>query len=248
MALPFLISARLQDVLAHWQQQEGECNRGNYWGHNNIIISTQIYHNKDFRGKNVPAVQMAKSICMESKKKNMINKDTEAPSGRHSACIVSNVWTSAVDAINNNIKSNSKMQQEQVHTVITAQASVLAIAADLFLLGLLSCLLFHVEGAEAAVDDQQHRYEEGGHPRRVHQRVHPLTTRLPVDLDRMVGGGPRSTRSTNQGGMDITLGGCLSRRHSGSGRRSGARHFVAIVSVRCATKKRRCKLSMFVVD
>lgn len=40
------------------------------------------------------AVHIAKSICMESKKKNMISSDTDAPSGKHSACIVSSVWTS----------------------------------------------------------------------------------------------------------------------------------------------------------
>lgn len=39
------------------------------------------------------AVQIAKSICMESKKKNMTSSDTLAPSGRHSACMVSSVWT-----------------------------------------------------------------------------------------------------------------------------------------------------------
>lgn len=39
------------------------------------------------------AVQMAKSICMESKKKNMTRREMEAPSGRHRACIVSSVCT-----------------------------------------------------------------------------------------------------------------------------------------------------------
>lgn len=37
------------------------------------------------------AVQTAKSICIESKKKNMTSSDTDAPSGRQRACIVSNV-------------------------------------------------------------------------------------------------------------------------------------------------------------
>ena len=41
------------------------------------------------------AVQEAKSICMESKKKNMTNKEMEAPKGRHIACILSRVCTSA---------------------------------------------------------------------------------------------------------------------------------------------------------
>lgn len=40
------------------------------------------------------AVHIANNICIESKKKNMTNSDIEAPSGRHNACIVSNVWTS----------------------------------------------------------------------------------------------------------------------------------------------------------
>lgn len=37
------------------------------------------------------AVHTANNICIESKKKNITNSDTDAPSGRQSACIVSNV-------------------------------------------------------------------------------------------------------------------------------------------------------------
>lgn len=37
------------------------------------------------------AVHTANSICIESKKKNITNNDTDAPNGRQSACIVSNV-------------------------------------------------------------------------------------------------------------------------------------------------------------
>ena len=37
------------------------------------------------------AVQTAKSNCIESNKKNITNNETEAPSGRHNACIVSSV-------------------------------------------------------------------------------------------------------------------------------------------------------------
>lgn len=43
------------------------------------------------RKKNLLAVQTANNSCIESKKKNMINNDIEAPKGKHSACIVSNV-------------------------------------------------------------------------------------------------------------------------------------------------------------
>lgn len=39
------------------------------------------------------AVQIANSICIESKKKNIIKSETDAPSGKHSACIVSKVCT-----------------------------------------------------------------------------------------------------------------------------------------------------------
>uniref|UniRef100_A0A6B0U8Q4 Uncharacterized protein n=1 Tax=Ixodes ricinus TaxID=34613 RepID=A0A6B0U8Q4_IXORI len=39
------------------------------------------------------AVQMAKSICMESKKKNMTRSEMDAPRGRHKACTVSRVCT-----------------------------------------------------------------------------------------------------------------------------------------------------------
>lgn len=37
------------------------------------------------------AVHTANSICIESKKKNITSSDTDAPNGRQSACIVSNV-------------------------------------------------------------------------------------------------------------------------------------------------------------
>lgn len=50
------------------------------------------------------AVQTANSNCIESKKKNIMSSDMEAPSGRHSACIVSSVAnlsaTSKFESIN----------------------------------------------------------------------------------------------------------------------------------------------------
>jgi hypothetical protein len=46
---------------------------------------------KYVRHENLLAVQMANSICMESKKKNMTRRETEAPRGKHKACIVSKV-------------------------------------------------------------------------------------------------------------------------------------------------------------
>lgn len=39
------------------------------------------------------AVQMAKSICIESKKKNITSSEMLAPRGKHSACMVSSVCT-----------------------------------------------------------------------------------------------------------------------------------------------------------
>lgn len=39
------------------------------------------------------AVHTANNICIESKKKNMMRRDTDAPRGRHNACIVSRVCT-----------------------------------------------------------------------------------------------------------------------------------------------------------
>jgi len=38
------------------------------------------------------AVQLAKSICRESKKKNRTRSEMEAPKGRHMACNESKVW------------------------------------------------------------------------------------------------------------------------------------------------------------
>lgn len=42
--------------------------------------------------EHVPAVQMVKTTCTESKKKNMTSRDTEAPIGRNRACVESIVW------------------------------------------------------------------------------------------------------------------------------------------------------------
>ena len=39
--------------------------------------------------QHLPAVQMVKTTCTESKKKNMTSRDTEAPIGRNSACVES---------------------------------------------------------------------------------------------------------------------------------------------------------------
>lgn len=50
-----------------------------------------------------PAVHIAKSICIESKKKNMTRSEMEAPSGRHSACIVSKVCTSRPNVADFNV-------------------------------------------------------------------------------------------------------------------------------------------------
>lgn len=38
-----------------------------------------------------PAVQMVKTTCTESKKKNMTSRETEAPMGRNRACVESMV-------------------------------------------------------------------------------------------------------------------------------------------------------------
>lgn len=40
-------------------------------------------------GRYSPAVQMVKTTCTESKKKNMTSRDTEAPMGRNRACVES---------------------------------------------------------------------------------------------------------------------------------------------------------------
>ena len=43
------------------------------------------------------AVQLAKSICMESKKKNITRSEMDAPNGRHMACNESKVWIPDVE-------------------------------------------------------------------------------------------------------------------------------------------------------
>lgn len=45
----------------------------------------------EVKNENSLAVQTAKSICMESKKKNMTRREMDAPNGRHNACVVSRV-------------------------------------------------------------------------------------------------------------------------------------------------------------
>lgn len=42
---------------------------------------------------NLPAVQTAKTICIESKKKNITRRETEAPIGRNIAWVVSMLWS-----------------------------------------------------------------------------------------------------------------------------------------------------------
>ena len=44
----------------------------------------------------ITAVQIAKSICMESKKKNITNNEMDAPKGKHIACKESKVWMPVV--------------------------------------------------------------------------------------------------------------------------------------------------------
>lgn len=46
---------------------------------------------KNIKKNNLLAVHTANKSCIESKKKNIINNETDAPSGKHNACIVSNV-------------------------------------------------------------------------------------------------------------------------------------------------------------
>jgi hypothetical protein len=55
----------------------------------------EVQSGKRRLGVGLLAVQMAKSICIESKKKNMTSSEMDAPRGRHSACMVSSVCTSA---------------------------------------------------------------------------------------------------------------------------------------------------------
>lgn len=55
------------------------------------IDGDEISITESYGIKGLLAVQMAKSICIESKKKNMTSSEMDAPRGRHSACMVSNV-------------------------------------------------------------------------------------------------------------------------------------------------------------
>ena len=66
-----------------------------YVYHTSVFYLIRYWHMGNRRNASatvaMTAVQMAKSICIESKKKNMTSNDIEAPNGRHIACIESNV-------------------------------------------------------------------------------------------------------------------------------------------------------------
>lgn len=119
------------------------------------------------------AVQTANSICIESKKKNMMSSETEAPNGRQSACIVSSV----ANLSGKKAKCLNRIFRNLGHSQLTllgrdrlaGQQIVGALA--LALLFLLALLLLHVEAPEAAVHDQQHRDETGRDPGRIHHGV-----------------------------------------------------------------------------
>lgn len=70
----------------------------------------------------LPAVATANSICIESKKKNITSSDMEAPSGKQSACIVSNVAKlSATHASGTNARQETDIFQNTGHTTSANQ-------------------------------------------------------------------------------------------------------------------------------
>lgn len=62
------------------------------------------------------AVHTAKSICIESKKKNITSRDTEAPKGKHSACIVSSVanLSAKIQPFKSNVKMHGRVSPSTI--------------------------------------------------------------------------------------------------------------------------------------
>lgn len=115
VSLLVLRGAGSSQILAHWQQEECECDccencgeraeqsgavsprplrfpsvslTGRLTGFTGSIINSTEDAEERFH---LPAVQMVKTTCTESKKKNMTSRDTEAPMGRNRACVESMV-------------------------------------------------------------------------------------------------------------------------------------------------------------
>lgn len=64
--------------------------------------------------RHLPAVQMVKTTCTESKKKNMTSKDTEAPMGRNRACVESMVWIPAKKKLQTSTSEGFKKTNKSV--------------------------------------------------------------------------------------------------------------------------------------
>ena len=76
------------EVLTHRQQEEGQGYRGDHCGTN----GEQQLEMVRVRSDQAAFPELA-FTCIESKKKNIINKEREAPRGRHMACTLSSVVT-----------------------------------------------------------------------------------------------------------------------------------------------------------
>lgn len=102
-----------------------------------------------------------------------MSSETEAPSGRQSACIVSSVANLSAKIPKCFNRIFSKLGDPQLTLLrrdrLAGQQIVGALA--LALLFLLALLLLHVEAPEAAVHDQQHRDETGRDAGRIHHGV-----------------------------------------------------------------------------
>lgn len=103
------------------------------------------------------AVHTANNICIESKKKNITSNETEAPSGRHSACVVSSV--AKLEPVPR--KSFEKKKLDPSETVLTrlliddGLAGQQVVGAFVqFPLLLFARLLLHVETTEASVNNE----------------------------------------------------------------------------------------------
>lgn len=105
---------------------------------------------------NLLAVQTAKSICIESKKKNMTRSETDAPNGKQIACVVSSV--AKPESIPRKSFKNNEISHSTVHTCIVrnrlASQQIVGAFALSFLF-LLASFLFHIEATETAIDDEE---------------------------------------------------------------------------------------------
>lgn len=120
----------------------------------------------------ITAVQLAKSICIESKKKNITSSEMDAPNGKHMAWTESKVCTPELDwvllAVESCFSSFSVTKTQGWLWVCHQEWEKIVVPRPTIM------VLFQSQAPERSVDDQKNTNEEGRDSRTVHDRVSPL--------------------------------------------------------------------------